>query len=95
MNFNSVEMQKYTSEMSALFNSMEETLATLEASYKKIYGKDVWNSEARNYFFDRTKQVFQNMDAVSTKFLNTKKYLNTVIENYETLNTSLINTFRF
>lgn len=88
-------LARYASEMNTILNSIEEYLATIEASYKKIYNKANWNSEARNHFFDKTAQVFQNMDAISTKCLNSKQYLEVVIANYTNLNNVLSNTFRF
>lgn len=86
---------EYATEANTILNSIEELLATIEASYKKIYNKGNWNSEARNYFYDKTQQVFSNMDAMSTKFLNIKQYLDAVIANYTVLNEALSNSFRF
>ncbi len=91
----SVALAEYASEMNTILNSLEESYATIEASYKNIYNKANWNSETRDYFFDKTVQVFQNMDAMSTKFLNIKQYLDAVIANYISLNDALSNSFHF
>lgn len=95
MHCNTVELGKLATEMNTILNSMEENLKTIEESYKKIYFMNNWNSETRNYFYDEAKQVFNNIDAVSSKFLNVKQYLDTVIDNYAKLDNNLAAIFKF
>lgn len=89
------ELENYAKKLNQVFNDIMNTMDSIETSYKSISSNMNWTSEVRNLFFDKTKQVFTNMENVNSKFFNVKLYLDTVVENYTRLDTNIGNMFEF
>ncbi len=90
-----IELANYTMKLNSLFKQMNDTMDSIEASYKTIYNGSNWNSETRNYFLEKTKEVFTNMESINSKFFNVKQYLDTVVDNYTEADQKLGNIFNF
>lgn len=90
-----IELANYTVKLNSLFNQISDTMNLLEVSYKTIYNGSNWNSETRNYFLEKTKEVFVNMESINNKFFNIKQYLDTVVDNYTEADQKLGNFFNF
>lgn len=88
-----VALENCVDELSRLFTLINQNYSSIESAYKNILNLSIWDSITRDYFNGEWNEMLDNIDIVINKLLNIKNHLNTIVDNYRTLELSMSQSF--
>ncbi len=76
--------------LNSLFNSLNSHMSNIETYNKSTYSASNWNTITSDYYMDMFKGMINNFDNLVNKCNNVKNHLDTVIDNYKSLDSTFI-----
>jgi len=75
------------------FNQLNKIMDEMVSIHKTVTSSANWSSLTRDNYHNSYLELKRNFDCVSSQFLNVKRYLDSVAENYSSLDQDMIRAF--
>ncbi len=89
------ELLDKSTQLNKIFSKITKTLMEIEDDGDLLMQLSNWDSVTRDYFNQKFNMVKKNDEIIGNLILNINSYLETVIENYSSLEQGLNNAFKF
>ena len=89
------ELLDKSTQLNKIFSKITKTLIEIEDDGDLLMQLSNWDSVTRDYFNQKFNMVKKNDEIIGDLILNVNSYLETVIDNYSSLEQGLNNAFKF
>lgn len=89
------ELLDKSTQLNKIFSKITKTLMEIEDDGDLLMQLSNWDSVTRDYFNQKFNMVKKNDEIIGNLILNVNSYLETVIDNYSSLEQGLNNAFKF
>ncbi len=89
------ELLDKSTQLNKIFSKITKTLMEIEDDGDLLMQLSNWDSVTRDYFNQKFNMVKKNDEIIGDLILNVNSYLETVIDNYSSLEQGLNNAFKF
>lgn len=89
------ELLDKSTQLNKIFSKITKTLMEIEDDGDLLMQLSNWDSVTRDYFNQKFNMVKKNDEIIGNLVLNVNSYLETVIDNYSSLEQGLNNAFKF
>ena len=89
------ELLDKSTQLNKIFSKITKTLIEMEDDGDLLMQLSNWDSVTRDYFNQKFNMVKKNDEIIGDLILNVNSYLETVIDNYSSLEQGLNNAFKF
>ena len=89
------ELLDKSTQLNKIFSKITKTLMEIEDDGDLLMQLSNWDSVTRDYFNQKFNMVKKNDEIIGNLILNINSYLETVIDNYSSLEQGLNNAFKF
>lgn len=89
------ELLDKSTQLNKIFSKITKTLMEIEDDGDLLMQLSNWDSVTRDYFNQKFNIVKKNDEIIGNLILNVNSYLETVIDNYSSLEQGLNNAFKF
>lgn len=87
--FDNVGMQNHQNEMIQVFRNLSNVLLNIEKNFDNICVANNWNSETRNYFYNKYKALLTSFNNIENKIININAYIDQVITSHNAVENNL------
>ena len=95
MEFSYTKMTECISELEIIKNKLNDNFDDISANIKKIGSSGVWSGDAASAYKNKASNVINNFDLIIDELKNAILYLNSVANNYKSLDEKIMSSSLF
>ncbi len=89
---NYTDMDSNKKELAMIFDHINQILDNVETTCTSIVSSEIWNGRAANYYEENSKAICDNFEDINYELKSIINYLEKVIDSYQNLEKSIINS---